>query len=173
MAVVIILPFLALLLRNSALAGFSHGRGYSTGGLLMGATVLFSLMIPVIAGNITVPHEASTGAALLIGLYAISMFLILSLNLNLASDVTEQGHELEGNLIKFSSIGQLIMGVIMFLLVLIFFSGLPTSVEIAFVISFMVIFLVGSEILSIVSWLIAGARLGLLKEGFRLQRPLQ
>lgn len=172
-SVIIILPFLALLIRNSALAGFSHGRGYSTGGVLMGATVLFSLMIPVIAGNTTIPHEASTGAAILIGLYAISMFLILSLNLNLSNDVIEQGHDLEGNLIKFSSIGQLIMGVIMFMLVLVFFSGLPNSTEIAFVISFMVIFLVGSELLSILSWFIAGIRLGLLKEGFRIQRPAQ
>jgi hypothetical protein len=172
-SVIIILPFLALLIRNAALAGFSHGRGYSTGGILMGATVLFSLMIPIIAGNTTVPHEASTGAAILIGLYAISMFLVLSLNLKLSNDVIEQGHDLEGNLIKFSSVGQVIMGVIMFMLVLIFFSGLPSSTEIAFVISFMVIFLVGSELLSIVSWFIAGVRLGLLKEGFRIQRPAQ
>ncbi|MHA1290887.1 MAG: hypothetical protein ACTSPB_26170, partial [Candidatus Thorarchaeota archaeon] len=160
-------------LRNCALAGFSHGRGYATGGVLMGATVLFSLIIPVIAGNDTVPHEASTGAAILIALYAISMFLIMGLNFGLANDVTNKGHDFEGNLIKFSTIGQLIMGVIMFMLVLIFFSGLPTSVEIAFVISFMVIFLVGSELLSILSWLIAGARLGLLKEGFKIQRSTQ
>ena len=172
-AVVIILPFAALILRNCALAGFSHGRGYATGGVLMGATVLFSLMIPVIAGNNTVPHEASTGAAILIALYAISMFLIMGLNFSLANDVTDKGHDFEGNLIKFSTIGQLIMGVIMFMLVLIFFSGLPTSVEIAFVISFMVIFLVGSELLSIMSWFVAGARLGLLKEGFKIQRPAQ
>jgi len=172
-AVVIILPFLVLLLRNAALAGFSHGRGYSTGGLLMGATVLFSLMIPVIAGNDTVPHAASTGAAILIGLYAISMFLIMGLNMNLANDVSDKGHEFEGNLIKFSTIGQLIMGTTMFLLVLIFFGGLPSSNEIAFVISFVVIFIVGSELLSILSWFIAGARLGLLKEGFRFQRPAQ
>ncbi|MGY5860531.1 MAG: hypothetical protein RTU63_14260, partial [Candidatus Thorarchaeota archaeon] len=172
-SVVIILPFLALLVRNAALAGFSHGRGYSTGGILMGATVIFSLMIPIIAGNDTVPHEASTGAAILIMLYVISMFLIMSLNFNLSNDVAEQGHGFEGNLIKFSTFGQLIMGVIMFMLVLIFFSGLPSSVEIAFVISFMVVFIVGSELLAILSWFIAGARLGLLKEGFRIQRPAQ
>jgi len=171
--VIIILPFVALLLRNSALAGFSHGRGYTTGGILMGATVLFSLMIPVIAGNNTVPHEASTGAAILVALYAISMILILSLNLNLAGDVEEQGHEFEGNLIKYSSIGQVIMAVVMMLFVLVYFSGIPTSSEIALVISVMVTFIVGSEILSIISWLIAGVRLGLLKEGFRIQRSIQ
>jgi len=172
-SVIIILPFLALLLRNAALAGFSHGRGYTTGGVLMGVTVLFSLMIPVIAGNDTVPHKASTGAALLVALYAISMILILSLNLNLAGDVEEQGHEFEGNIIKYSAIGQLIMAAIMMMFVLVYFSGIPTSNEIAIVISIMVTFIVGSEILCIISWLIAGVRLGLLKEGFRIQRPIQ
>ncbi|MHA1613375.1 MAG: hypothetical protein ACTSYJ_00855 [Candidatus Thorarchaeota archaeon] len=172
-AVIIVLPFIALLLRNAALAGFAHGRGYSSGGLIMGATLLFTLMIPVIAGNDTVTHEANTGAALLIGLYAISSFLLLGLNLNLATDVEEKGHELEGNLIKFSAIGQLAMSVIMIIIVLIFFAGMPTITEIAFVISIMVTFVVGSEILSIVSWFIAGVRLGLLKEGFNLQRPTQ
>lgn len=172
-AVIIILPFLALLIRNSALAGFAHGRGYTTGGVLMGATVLFALMIPVIAANDTVTHEASTGAAILIALYAISMFLILSLNLNLASDVEEKGHEFEGNLIKFSAIGQLVMGVIMVLFVLFYFAGLPSPNEIALVISIMVIFVVGSEILSIISWTISGIRLGLLKQGFKFQRITQ
>jgi len=172
-AVIIILPFVALLLRNAALAGFAHGRGYTSGGLIMGASLVFTLMIPAIASNDTVTHAANTGAALLIGLYAISTFLILSLNLNLANDVEEKGHELEGNLIKFSAIGQLAMAAIMILIVLIFFSGMPTTVEIAFVISIMVTFVVGSEILSIVCWSTAGARLGLLKEGFKFQRPAQ
>ena len=172
-SVIIILPFLALILRNSALAGFSHGRGYTTGGILMGGTVLFSLMIPVIAENDTVPHAASTGASLLIALYSISMILILSLNLKLAGDVEDQGHDLEGNLIKYSAIGQAIMAVIMMVFVLVYFSGLPSSSEIALVISIVVTFVVGGEILSIIGWFIAGVRLGLLKEGFRLQRPAQ
>jgi len=172
-SVVIILPFTALIIRNAALAGFSHGRGYTTGGVLMGGTVLFSLFIPVIAGNVTVTHEASTGAAILIALYAISMFLILSLNLNLANDVLEKNHDFEGNLIKYSAIGQLIMGSIMLLLTLVLFSGIPNSTEIALVVSVMVIFVVGSELLSIIGWLIAGARLGLLKQGFKIQRPVQ
>ena len=172
-AVIIILPFLALLLRNAALAGYAHGRGYTSGGTIMGATLLFTLAIPIIASNATVTHEANTGAALLIGLYAISSFLILSLNLSLSKDVEEKGHELEGNLIKFSAIGQLVMAAIMILVVLYFFAGMPTILEIAFVISIMVTFVVGSEILSILSWFIAGVRLGLLKEGFRFQRPTQ
>ncbi len=172
-AVIIILPFLALLLRNSALAGFAHGRGYTSGGLIMGATLLFTLMVPVIASNDTVTHVANTGAALFVALYAISSFLILGLNLNLAKDVEEHGHQLEGNLIKFSAIGQLAMAAIMIIIVLIFFAGIPSSIEIAFVVSIMVTFVVGSEILSISSWFIAGVRLGLLKEGFKLQRPAQ
>ena len=172
-SMIIILPFLAVILRNAALTGLSHGRGYTTGGVLMGATVLFSLMIPIIANNFTVTHAASTAAALLVALYSISMVLILSLNLKLAGDVTDQDHEFEGNLIRFSAIGQAIMGVVMMVFVLIYFSGLPSSVEIALVISIMVTFIVGSEILSILSWFIAGARLGLLKQGFKFQRPAQ
>ncbi len=171
--VIIILPFLAVLLRNSALSGFAHGRGYSTGGVLMGATVVFALMIPVIAGNNTVTHEASTGAAILIALYAISSFLILGLNLSLGNDVEDKGHELEGNLIKFSAIGQLAMALIMVIFVLVYFAGLPSPSEIALVISIMVIFVVGSELLSIISWTIAGYRLGLLKQGFKFQRLTQ
>ncbi|MCK5390010.1 MAG: hypothetical protein KAJ36_05950, partial [Candidatus Thorarchaeota archaeon] len=100
-------------------------------------------------------------------------FLILQLNLSLATDVEEKGHELEGNLIKFSAIGQLAMAAIMIIIVLGFFAGMPSSTEIAFVVSIMVTFVVGSELLSIVSWFIAGIRLGLLKEGFRIQRPAQ
>ena len=172
-SVVIVLPFAALILRNAALTGFSHGRGYSQGGILMGGTVLFSLVIPIIAGNFTVTHEANTGAAILIALYVISMFLILSLNLNLANDVLETNHDFEGNLIKYSAIGQLVMGIIMLILTLTLFSAIPNSTEIALVISVMVIFVVGSELLSILSWLIAGARLGLLKQGFRIQRLVQ
>ncbi len=172
-AVIIIIPFVVLLLRNSALAGYAHGRGYSSGEAIMGATVIFTLMIPAIASNDTVTHAANTGAALLVALYAISSFLILGLNLNLAKDVEEKGHELEGNLIKFSAIGQLAMAAIMLIIVIIFFAGIPSSTDIAFVISIMVTFVVGSEILSIVSWFIAGVRLGLLKKGFNLQRPAQ
>lgn len=172
-AVIIILPLLALLIRNAALAGFAHGRGYAEGGMIMGASLVFTFAIPIISVNTTVTHVANTGASLLVALYAISSFLILGLNINLANDVAEKGHELEGNLIKYSAIGQLAMAAILVILVLIFFGGLPTSDDIALVVSFMVVFVVGSELLSIVSWFIAGVRLGLLKEGFRLQRPIQ
>ncbi|TFG31558.1 hypothetical protein EU527_12130 [Candidatus Thorarchaeota archaeon] len=169
-SIIIILPFLILMLRNSALTGFAHGRGYTTGGILMGATVLFSMMIPVIAGNVTVTHEANTGAAILLALYAMSMILLISLNLNLSNDVLEKGHDFEGTLIKISTIGQLLFGAFMALVVLFYFSGLPTPDEIALVISLLVSFIVGSEILFIISWSIAGYRLDMLKKGFRFSR---
>ncbi|MBN2228478.1 MAG: hypothetical protein JW779_02720 [Candidatus Thorarchaeota archaeon] len=169
-AFIIIMPFLALLLRNAALAGFAHGRGYSTGGILMGITVIFALMIPAIAGNFTVTHEANTGAALLLALYAMSLVMVVSLNLKLANDVEEQGHDFESTLMKVASIGQIIFSAAVLLIVLVYFSGLPTPEEIAFVISMLVVFVASSEVLSIIGWLIAGIRLGLLKEGFRFTR---
>lgn len=169
-SLVIILPFLILVLRNTALSGFSHGRGYTTGGILLGITVIFTLMVPIIAGNATITHEANTGAALLLGLYAISLVLLLNLNLNLANDVLNKNYDFEGTLIKFSTIGQLIFGAFIAIIVLFYFSGLPEPSEIAFVLSLLVSFVVGSEILSILSWFIAGFRLGMLKQGFRFSR---
>lgn len=166
-SVIIILPFLVLMLRNASLAGFSHGRGYVTGGILMGATVLFSFMIPAIAGNFTVTHEANTGAALLLALYSISLVLLIGLNMNLANDVIEKGHDFEGTFIKIASIGQLIFGAIVALVVLFYFSGLPNPDEIALVVSLLAAFVISSEILSIAGWFMAGWRLGMLKEGFR------
>jgi hypothetical protein len=169
-SVIIILPILMLLLRNSALTGYAHGRGYTTGGILMGITTLFALMIPVIAGNVTVTHEANTGAALMLALYAISVVLIMSLNLNLGNDVEDAGHPFEGTFIKIATMTQVVFAAIVAMMVLVFFSGLPSPADIAFVISVLVIFVVGTEILSILGWLIAGYRLGLLKQGFRFQR---
>ena len=166
-SVIIILPFLVLMLRNASLAGFSHGRGYVTGGLLMGGTVLFSFMIPVIAGNFTVTHEANTGAALLLALYSISLVLLIGLNMNLANDVIEKGHDFEGTFIKIAAIGQLIFGAFVALVVLFYFSGLPNPDEIALVVSLLAAFVVSSEVLSIASWFMAGWRLGMLKEGFK------
>ncbi len=169
-SVIIILPLLILIIRNAALSGYSHGRGYTTGGVLMGATVLFSFMIPVIAGNFTVTHEANTGAALLLALYSISLVLLLSLNLNLANDVAAKGHDFEGTFIKVVALGQVIFGAVVALIVLYFFSGLPNPDEIAFVVSFLVAFVVSSEILSVASWFLAGWRLGMLRQGFRFSR---
>jgi len=169
-SVIIILPILLLLMRNSALVGYAHGRGYATGGILMGISILFAFMIPVIAGNVTVTHEANTGAALMLALYAISVVLVMSLNLSLANDVEDSGHAFEGTFIKIATIIQVIFAAAVALMVLIYFSAIPTAEDIALVISVLVTFVVGTEILSILGWLIAGIRLGLLKQGFRFQR---
>ena len=167
---VIVLPLLVLLLRNVSLAGYSHGRGYATGGILMGASVLFAFMIPVIAGNESVAHEANTGAALLLALYSISVILVMSLNFNLANDVEDTGHGFEGTLIKVATIAGLVAAAIVVILVLVVFAGMPSSTEIGVIISIMVMFVVSSEILSIIGWLLAGIRLGMLKQGFSFQK---
>jgi hypothetical protein len=168
---IIVLPLLVLLVRNVSLSGYAHGRGYASGGILMGISVFFAFMIPVIAGNQSVAHQANTGAALLLALYSISVVLVMSLNINLANDVEEQGHGFEGALIKVSTISALIAAAVVIVLVLITFAPAQTSpAQIATMISLMVTFVVSSEALSILSWLLAGIRLGMLKEGFRIQR---
>ncbi|PNX52506.1 MAG: hypothetical protein BV458_09215 [Thermoplasmata archaeon M9B2D] len=169
-SVIIILPILLLVLRNSALAGYSYGRGYTTGGILMGMSILFALLIPMIAGNVTVTHEANTGAALMLALYSISVVLVMTLNLSLANDVEDSGHAFEGTFIKISSIIQVLFAAGVAVMVLIYFSQLPSADDIALVISVFVTFVVGAEILSVIGWLLAGIRLGLLKQGFRFQR---
>ncbi|TET10481.1 MAG: hypothetical protein E3J86_05610 [Candidatus Thorarchaeota archaeon] len=129
----------------------------------MGISVMFAFLVPVIAGNETVAHEANTGAALLLALYSISVVLLMSLNLNLANDVEDQGHGFEGNLIKVSTLAGLLVAGAVVILVLIVFAGLPTPGQIAWMISIMVTFIVGTEILSMFGWLVAGVRLGMMK----------
>ncbi|MFW9891744.1 MAG: hypothetical protein ACFFFO_06060 [Candidatus Thorarchaeota archaeon] len=172
-ATIIALPLLALLLRNVSLAGYAYGRGYTSGGVLMGISVLFSFMVPVIAGNESVGHEANTGAALLLALYSISVVLVLSLNLSLANDVEDTGHGFEGALIKVSTMVALVIAAIVVILVLVVFAGMPSASQIAMTISLMVTFVVGTEILSIIGWAIAGIRLGMLRQGFSLTKPEQ
>ena len=167
---VVVLPFLALLVRNVSLSGYAHGRGYTTGGILTGATMLFAMMIPVIAGNDTIGHVANTGAALVLALYSISLMLVMSLNLSLANDVEDEGKGFEGSLIRIGTLAGVVFAAVMVVLVLVFFSGIPDANQIAFVVSLMVTFVVGSELLSIAGWLIAGIRLGMLKEGFKFRK---
>jgi hypothetical protein len=162
-ATIIVLPLLVLFIRNVSLAGYSYGRGYATGGILMGASFLISFMIPIIAGNETVGHEANTGAALLLALYSISSILIISLNLNLANDVEDEGHMFEGNLLKVSTLAGLLAAGVVVVLVLITFAGMPSPGQIALMVSLMVTFVVSLEILSIIGWFIAGLRLGMLR----------
>jgi len=169
-ATVIVLPLLVLFLRNVSLAGYSYGRGYQTGGVLMGISFLIAFMIPVIAGNESIGHEANTGAALLLALYSISSVLVISLNLNLANDVEDEGHGFEGGLLKVSTMAGLLAAGIVVLLVLITFAGMPTAGQIALMVSLMVTFVVSLEILSIIGWFVAGFRLGMLKFP-RFSRP--
>jgi hypothetical protein len=167
---IIVLPLVALLLRNVSLAGYSYGRGYVTGGVLMGISVIFAFMVPVIAGNQSVSHEANTGAAFLLALYSISVVLVLSLNMNLANDVENQGYDFEGGFIKVSALAGLLAAGFVSILVLVVFAGMPTPAEIALMVSLMVVFVVSVEVLSIIGWLVAGIRLGMLKQGFKLTR---
>lgn len=136
----------------------------------MGASIMFAFMIPAIAGNESVAHEANTGAALLIALFSISLMLVLSLNLSLANDVEDKGHRFEGTFIKVSALAGLVAAVLFILSVLIVFAGVPSPTQIAQMISVMVIFTVSTEILSMIGWLIASIRLGMLKQGFKLTR---
>jgi len=169
---IIALPLLVLLLRNVSLAGYSYGRGYSTGGVLVGASVLFSFMIPAIAGNLSAAHEANTGAALLLALYSISIVLVMSLNLNLSNDLVDKGNFFEGTLIKIATMASLVVAAIVVIMVVIVFAGVPTPQQIALMVSIMVTFVVSSEILSIIGWLLAGIRLGMLREGFKFKRSI-
>ncbi|MHA1925390.1 MAG: hypothetical protein ACW974_05700, partial [Candidatus Thorarchaeota archaeon] len=108
---VVALPALALLMRNVSLAGYSHGRGYTGGQMLMGVSVLFALMIPIIAFNESITHVTSTAAAVLLALYAVSFVLVLSLNMDLAAEVEDRGHAFEGQFIRISSVMGLLLGV--------------------------------------------------------------
>ena len=168
--VIIVLPLLALLIRNVALAGYAFGRGYTSGGILMGMSIIFAILIPVISGNTSVAHEANTGAALLLTLYSISVVLVMSMNMNLANDVQDKGHGFEGTLIKVSTMAGLVAAGIVMVLVLIVFAGIPSPTQIALMISIMVTFVVSNEILSIIGWLSAGIRLGMLREGFKFTK---
>jgi hypothetical protein len=167
---VVALPALALLLRNVSLAGYSYGRGYTGGQMLMGISVIFALMIPLIAFNVGIAHVASTAAAVLLALYAVSFVLVLSLNMNLAAEVENTGHVFEGQYIRTSSVLGLGFGAVVAIIVFATFSVFPTALEIAFVIRLLVTLVVGLEILCIISWLVAGVRLGMMSEGFKFTR---
>jgi len=93
--------------------------------------------------------------------------------MSLANDVEDTGHIFEGSLIKVSTLAGLVAAGVVVVLVLIFFAGMPSPSDIALIISVMVTFVVSTEVLSIVGWFVAGIRLGMLKQGFRLSKPEQ
>jgi hypothetical protein len=138
--------------------------------MLMGVSVLFALMIPIIAFNESITHVTSTAAAVLLALYAVSFVLVLSLNMDLAAEVEDRGHAFEGQFIRTSSVMRLLLGVGVGIIVLGTFSAFPSALEIAFVIRILVTLVVGLEILCIISWLVAGVRLGMMSEGFKFTR---
>lgn len=168
---VVVLPALALLMRNVSLAGYSHGRGYTGGQMLMGVSVLFALVIPLIAFNEGIAHVASTAAAVLLALYGVSFVLVLSLNMNLAAEVEDTGHTFEGQFIRVSTVIGLVFGAIVAIIVMsVFTAAFISALELAFAIRLLVTLVVGLEILCIISWLVAGVRLGMLSEGFSFTR---
>jgi hypothetical protein len=94
----------------------------------------------------------------------------MSLNINLANDVEEEGHGFEGTLIKTATFAGLAAAAVVVVLVLVVFAGIPSPSQIATMVSIMVTFVVGGEILSSLGWFIAGIRLGMLKQGFKFTK---
>jgi hypothetical protein len=165
---ILVLPTIILLVRNMAIAGFAHLRGDS-GGLILGMSFIFAIMIPLIAGSDVVTHQANIGAAVLLALYTISFVLVLSFNLNLAGDLEEIGKAFEGTYIRVVTIAGMAIGAIVMVIVLGTFAQYSIEpADIANVITLLVTFVVGLEILLDIGWLIGGIRLGHFKEGFRL-----
>lgn len=162
-----------LLVRNVALEGFGYGRAYRGGGVLGGISALFALMIVMISSNETVTHQALTTAALTFALYALSLVLVLSLNLSLGSDILQKGHQLEGQYVRVAAAAGLVAGVVVALYAFYVFAGFPPALAVAGVITSLVILIVGIEITSILTWASAGARLGMLTQGFRVRGGLK
>ena len=136
----------------------------------MGISIIFALMIPIIAFNAGIAHVASTAAAVLLALYAVSFVLVLSLNMNLAAEMEDRGHAFEGQYIRVSTVMGLALGAVIAVLVIATFAAFPTALQIALIIRLLVTLVVGLEILCIISWLVAGVRLGMMSEGFRFTR---
>ena len=64
----------------------------------------------------------------------------------------------------------LVSAAIVMVLVLVVFAGIPSPTQIALMISIMVTFVVSNEVLAIIGWLLAGIRLGMLREGFKFTK---
>ncbi|MBS3794849.1 MAG: hypothetical protein KGY80_08130 [Candidatus Thorarchaeota archaeon] len=165
---ILVLPILTLLARNLLLGGYAHGRGYTGSEALVGSSFLFSLLIPIIAENFNVYHMALTSTAIMLFLYAISFAIVLSLNMNLANDVEELGYEMEGTFIKVATIVGLGFGALLAAGGMWVFSGFPSNILVGQVMTLLVTLILGLELLCVVSWLIAGIRLGMLTTGFSI-----
>ncbi|MBD3160372.1 MAG: hypothetical protein GF309_16450 [Candidatus Lokiarchaeota archaeon] len=165
---ILVLPILTLLARNLLLGGYAHGRGYTGSEALVGFSFLFSLLLPIIAANFDVYHMALTATAIMLFLYALSFAVVLSLNMNLANDVEELGYEMEGTFIKVATIVGLAFGAVLAAAGMWVFSGFPSNIIVGQVMTLLVTLIVGLELLCVVSWLIAGIRLGMLTSGFSI-----
>lgn len=171
---VFVLPIAALMVRNVSVAGFGKAGGGESKGVIAGITVLFVFLIPMIAAAFKgVSHQALTAASIMLALYAISFILLLSINLSLAGEVEEHGHSLDGMFLRMTAIGSLVLGAVIALIVLGTFTSFPTALQMASVITYLVILITGLEILLTIGWVISGVRLGMFKAGFRFRRVEQ
>lgn len=167
---VFVLPIAALMVRNVSVAGFGKSRGESKG-IIAGITVLFAFLIPMIAAAFKgVSHQALTAASIMLALYAISFVLVLSINLTLAGEVEDLGHSLAGMFLRMTAIATLVLGAGIALIVLGTFTSFPTALQMASVISYLVILIAGLEILLTIGWIVSGIRLGMFKSGFGFRR---
>ncbi len=171
MPIILVLPMMALLVRNVALVGFAKGRGYVGAGVLGGISILFAFLIPMIGDPLaSITHKALTAASLMLALYTISYVLVLSINLNLAAEVEETGNPYEGMLMRMTTIVGILLGIIIAIITLYVFSQFPNPQDIAAVLTLLVTLIVGLEILNFFSWMIIGIRLGMLRQGWKYER---
>ncbi|MHA1652853.1 MAG: hypothetical protein ACTSYX_02055 [Candidatus Thorarchaeota archaeon] len=161
---------MTLIIRNVSVVGYSTGAPGGTAKIIGNITLVFAFMVVMFAGAKDITHQALTAASVVFMLYTISFVLVLSLNLNLGSRILKQGHELEGNLIRVAAAAGLVFGALVALYTLYIFSGFPSPIQIAGVITFLITLVVGLEILSLITWLSAGIRLGMLTGGFKFKR---
>ncbi len=170
---ILTLVVLSLIVRNVAVVGYAHGTRSGTAPIIGVLSLLFALMVMMFGDAKDITHQALTAAAVLFMLYTISFVLVLSLNLSLGSRILRQGHELEGNLIRVSAAAGLFIGAVVALYVFAVFAGFPTPLDVANVITVVLTLIIGLEVLSLITWLSAGIRLGFLRGGFKYKHGVQ
>jgi len=164
---ILMLPMLFLLMKNIVIVGYTHGKEMGMVSTLGGFSAIFALTVPWTAFAEGVVHAANTAAAMVWAFYAITFMLVLSLVLSLAKEVEISGHEMEGQILRTIAIVGVLLGVITAVIVLGVFSVFPSIFDIASVLTLLVALVVSLEVLLAITWLIAGFRLGMLKNGFR------